>query len=89
MSEAVKLLADLLQAFVSGSDRSMALVDRVEQVLIERFQDSELYEELSPAVASYRPGGGDHLVDEEALAAEFRYVLDRLREEGQLGPDPA
>jgi hypothetical protein len=47
-----------------------------------------LCEELSPAVASYRAGRGDHFVDEETLAAEFRYVLERLREEGELAPDP-
>jgi hypothetical protein len=87
MSAAVQLLADLMETFVRGGDRSMALVDRIEGLLIQCFQDSELYEELSPAVASYPPGGGDHLFDEEALAAEFRYALQRLHEEGELGPD--
>jgi hypothetical protein len=87
MSAAVQLLADLMETFARGGDRSMALVDRIEGLLIQRFQDGELYEELSPAVASYRSGGGDHLFDEEALAAEFRYALQRLHEEGELGPD--
>lgn len=81
-------LAELMEVFVSGRDRSMAHVDRIEGLLIERLQDSELFEELSPAVALYRPGGGEHLFDEEALASEFRYALRRLREEGDLGTDP-
>ena len=89
MTASVNLLVDLMEAFVSGRDRSMAHVDRIEGLLIEHFQDSELFEELSPAVASYRPGGGDHLLDEEDLASEFRYALRRLLEEGDVGADSA
>ncbi len=89
MSATVNLLAELMEVFVSGRDRSMAHVDRIEGLLIEHFQDSELFEELSPAVASYRPGGGEHLLDEEALASAFRYALRRLQEEGDLGTDSA
>lgn len=87
MSATLKLLADLMETFVSGRDRSMAHVDRIEGLLIEHFQDSELFEELSPAVASYRPGGGEYLIDEDSLASEFRYALRRLREEGELVTD--
>jgi hypothetical protein len=87
MTYAVNLLAGLMDDFISGRDRSMRHVDRIESVLIEHFLESELYEDLSPAVASYRPGGGEHLLDEEALATEFRYVLRRLEEEGDLGAD--
>jgi hypothetical protein len=71
-SSTVRLLAELMEEFVSGSDRSMAHVDRIEGILIEHFQDSDLFEALSPVVASYRPGGGDHLLDEEALASKFK-----------------
>lgn len=71
----------LMRTFVSGADRSLAHVNRIEGLLIEFFQDSELYDELSTVVASYSPGGGEHLYDEEAAAAEFRDVLRRLEEE--------
>lgn len=85
MSATLKVLVQMMEQFICGSDQSMAHVDLIEALLIERFRDSELFEELSPAVASYRPGGGEHLLDENALAIEFRYAIRRLHEEGELG----
>ena len=80
----MELLADLLNRFVSGEDRSKDLVDKIEGVLLEYFPDSELYEEISVPVASYQPGGGEFLYDAEALAKEFRYILKRLKDEGEI-----
>ena len=80
----MELLADLLNRFISGEDRSKDMVEKIEGVLIENFSDSELYEEISVPVASYQPGGGEFLYDEEALAREFRYILKRLKHEGEI-----
>lgn len=76
-----ELLANLLQKFISGEDRSEACVDRIGDVLVEFFQDSEIYEELAGPVSMFARGGGKYLLDEQALAKEFAYALRRLREE--------
>jgi hypothetical protein len=78
----IQVLTELMEAFIAGRDRSMKHVDRIEGILIKRFRGTELFEELSPAVASYRPGGGQHYYDEEQLALQFEYVLRRLKDEG-------
>ena len=84
MTHSVKVLVDLMETFLDGQDRSMAFADRVQGVLIDYFRGSELFEELSESIALYQPGGGDHLLDENELATEFRYVLRSLKEEGEL-----
>ena len=48
---------------------------RIEGLLIEEFAGTPHFEELSPYLAMYRPGGGKHLYDEADLEREFRYVL--------------
>lgn len=70
-------LARMIKRFLSGEDRSLAHVNRMEGLLVDRFIDTPLYEELSPPLAMYRPGGGDHLYNEEELAGELRYILQR------------
>ena len=77
----MELLAGLLEKFLSGEDRSAACVDRIGEVLVEYFQESELYEELSGPVSMFRPGGGEYLYDEDMLSKEFTVVLKRLRDE--------
>jgi hypothetical protein len=80
-----RLLAYLMEEFLSGRDRSLALVDRIEGIIIEDFRTCDLFEDLLTAVASYEPFGGEHYYDEEALATEFRYALRQLAQDGELG----
>ncbi len=75
-------LREYIQGFLNGNDRSINYVDRIEGLLIEKFADTELFDELSPYLAMYRPGGGDQLYNENELAVEFRYVLDRFLSTG-------
>jgi hypothetical protein len=70
----------MLQSFVCGRDRTPAFVDQIAGLLIHapEFHDTELYDELIDAVTCYRPGGGEGLYDEEAVASAFRDALHEL-----------
>lgn len=59
MTYRMELLIGMLERFVSGEDRSAEFVDKIEGVVIEYFQDSELYEELSGPISMFSPGGGE------------------------------
>jgi hypothetical protein len=72
----------MLHRFVRGEDKSVADVNSIEGFLITHFQDTELFEELTAPLASYRPGGGPHLYDEAALTAEIEHVLRRFFSNG-------
>lgn len=72
-------LRRMLEEFVSGRDRSMRHVGQIEDLLLQSFYDTELYDDvLGAPVASYRPGGGPGLYDEEQLARVFRDALHDL-----------
>jgi hypothetical protein len=78
-------LEEMIQGFLNGADRSLTYVHQIEGLLIEEFADTELFEELSPYLAMYRPGGGEQLYNEEQLARELRYVLNRFLIEENVG----
>jgi hypothetical protein len=77
------MLLELMQRFVSGSDRSMALAGEIEVGLEEVFGEREPYADLSLALASYRPGGGEYLYDEEQIVVQMRQALQQLAAELQ------
>jgi hypothetical protein len=77
MSEAQARVVSLLEAFVSGADRSLRLAEELE-VALDAFPDDEELQDLSHDLALYRPGGGDYLYDERAMLPRCRYALTRL-----------
>ena len=70
-------LRELLRLFIDRKDTSLKLANRIEGILILRYADTDLFEKLSVPLASYRPGGGEHLYDEDALIKEFNEALER------------
>lgn len=62
----------LIERFDSGRDQSMALAGEIEGLILEEFATAPFFDDLSLSLSLYRPGGGDHLDDERALAAELR-----------------
>lgn len=74
-------LIELMQVFITGEDQSKTHVDRIGGVLIDSYIGSELYDELMVAVASYEPGGGQHMWSEEDLERDFEYAIRRLTTE--------
>jgi len=69
-------LQSLLENFINGSDRSMAAAGKIEVALDDRFGDEEPFADLALALASYRPGGGEFLYDEEDIV---KMALPTLR----------
>jgi hypothetical protein len=68
----------MLRRFVEGGDRSAAAARQLESALAKRFPDDERFEELLDALASYQPGGGEFLFDEEQVLPLCRAALRSL-----------
>lgn len=80
-SSELQRLRQMLQAFIDGQDRSRDHVGDIEELLVTRFRETEIYDDVpSVPVASYNPAGGQYLYDEDALASEFRNALAVLKE---------
>lgn len=77
-AEAREQLRRLIQGFLDGNDQSKSYVHRIEDLLLDAFLGTDLYEELTTYLAMYQPGGGEHLYNQLELASEFRYVLKRF-----------
>jgi hypothetical protein len=54
------------------------LAGKLEVAIDEAFPDDEQCQELVLALASYRPGGGDYLYDEEAIVPKCQTLMVRL-----------
>ena len=75
----VELIARI-ERFVDGTDTSQASAGLIESGLDDAFPDNERISETVLMLASYRPGGGEFLYDEEQMRRELAQVLARLRQ---------
>jgi hypothetical protein len=71
----VQNVREMLRRFVEGGDRSVAAARQLEDALAARFADDERFEDLLHALASYQPGGGEFLFDEERILPHCRAAL--------------
>jgi len=67
----------MLEAFVGGTDQSVRAANEIEGFLAESFPDDEGLDDLTAALASYRPFGGDFLYDRHSIR---RVCADALAE---------
>ena len=74
-----KELTERIQRFVDGTDVSVASVARIEAGLDDAFPDNDWMSEKVLMLASYRPGGGESLYDEQQVRLELLKVIARLR----------
>ena len=70
-------LRAMMETFIRGEDRSLSLVNKIEESLRQSFRGQPIYEELAEDLATYSPGGGEFLTDEKTLTREFHYAIDR------------
>ena len=70
-------LRQAIERIVKGKDRSLAAAAALESE-IAKVPDDGRFEELEHILASYRPGGGEFLFDEEKLEQECVRVLKLL-----------
>jgi hypothetical protein len=74
-------LVTLIDRFLSGEDQSLALANEIEGQLrgvLASFSDTEWFDEAELALALYRPGGGDHLLDADAVVPVLRTVRAQI-----------
>jgi hypothetical protein len=65
----------MVESFIRGDDRSIRFANRIEEYASTHFRGSEAAEELIEALATYRPGGGTFLLDEDGLRRQLEYAL--------------
>jgi|tagenome__1003787_1003787.scaffolds.fasta_scaffold11010375_1 hypothetical protein len=72
-------LIERMECFVSGQDRSNAIASEIEVGLEQVFGEQQPFADLSLALASYQPGGGEYLYDEQQIVALIKHVLEGIR----------
>lgn len=88
MSELLKTeLRQMLTAYLDGR-QDKAFVSESEGLVIEGFQDEAWFDEVSEGFALFVPGGGTYYLDEAAIAAALRQLLERLGDTDGAGADP-
>lgn len=71
-------IIDLITQFISKTDISIGLANRIEAALDDEFPDDEYMQDVIDMLASYRPGGGDYLYDEDAMIKKLKNVINRI-----------
>ena len=72
-------LTERIQRFIDGADVSLESVGLIEVALDDAFPNNDWIADKVLMLASYRPGGGHLLYDEEQVRSELVKVLPRLR----------
>lgn len=68
-----------IQRFIDGTDVSVESAGLIEVGLDDAFPDNDWISDKVLMLASYRPGGGESLYDEEQVRRELVKVIPRLR----------
>ena len=80
MSGSLSMLRALITDFVTGGDQSVDRAWAIERYVAQFFPGTKLWEHLSGLLATYRPEGGEHLLDKAGLVRELRAVLSNWEE---------
>ena len=74
----LSVLRSMLERFVRGDDRTLKYVNAIEEYVSFNFNRDQRFEDLLEGLATYRPEGGEHLIDEEHLVRKLEYVIRDL-----------
>jgi hypothetical protein len=72
-------LCDLMERFIRGDERGLQIAGEIEVGLDDHFGEEEPYADLSLTLASYLPGGGEHLFDEAEIVPMMRHALESMK----------
>lgn len=72
-------IVSLVVKFISGVDVSVANANAIEVAIDEAFPNDELMQDTMLMLASYRPGGGEYLYDEQSIRRQLEKILKRLQ----------
>lgn len=75
----VSELCMLLEKFINGENQSINFAAEIETAFAETFPEDERFDDLMDILASYHPGGGELLYDENQLKKECEWVLNLLK----------
>jgi len=74
-------LRELIERFCSGTDISVKAANAIEVALDDAFPDDGQAQDIVLCLASYRPGGGEFLYDEQEVGKQLNSLLPRLSED--------
>lgn len=75
-----KNLRGLLEQFCSRDDNSIQAANAIEVALDDAFPNDDQVQDVVLALASYRPGGGEFLYDEQEIKRRLAPIIRRLTE---------
>jgi hypothetical protein len=78
MSTDNETICTMLRQFASGTNRSRELAGKLEVALDREYPNDDECQELVLALASYEPGGGEFLFDENAIAVRCKHLAMKL-----------
>jgi predicted RNase H-related nuclease YkuK (DUF458 family) len=73
-----KNIVDLINRFISKEDVSISIANEIEVAIDDVFPDDEYMQDTVVMLASYRPGGGEYLYNQEELINRLKKVKDRI-----------
>lgn len=83
LDDATRLrLSGILRRFIDGEDRSTEWAGEAGVAFEQVFREEEPYDSFVLALASYRPGGGEYLYDEDQMLGKCERILAKLWPEG-------
>jgi hypothetical protein len=68
-----------IEKFIDGRDSSLQAANEIEGLLAELFAEDDRFEDTVLALASYRPGGGDYLYDEQQMKRVLVQTMGLLK----------
>ena len=71
-------LKSRIDRFICKEDVSVANANEIEVVIDDQFPDDDFMQDTVEMLASYRPGGGDYLYDEEQVITRLKKVRERF-----------
>jgi hypothetical protein len=71
-------IINLIKSFTSRDDISVELANKIEVALERNLSENESAQDLVLMLASYRPGGGDYLYDEDQVIKKLEKLPDEI-----------
>ncbi|MDD7793072.1 hypothetical protein [Clostridium sp. 'White wine YQ'] len=75
----IQKIIEMLNKFIAREDCSMEIAGKIEVALDEIFPDDDEIQDYVTCFASYRPGGGDYLYDEDRMVVESKTLLNIIQ----------
>ena len=71
-------IIDLIEKFIIKDDISIALAKDIETSLGDAFPDDKYIQDTIEILASYCPGGGEFLYNEEIVISRLKNIIKRI-----------